>query len=124
MKDQEAAAARWAVEGLPGATLSGDLVMADGAYLRPDRLGSGTLLPQTPPVPRGGVIKVFLDHGASSWHQEVFYAVAKKLEREFRASHNSALEFLVEEQNFRDTAALWTKHAKDIKWSTLRKCFG
>ena len=73
---------RSAAAGLVETQLAPDLVMGGKAHLRLDRFRA--LLPQdTPPLPRngrGGALRIFIDHGRVSWHQEVFYAVAKNLE--------------------------------------------
>jgi len=113
--------ARWeatAAEGLVETQVLEELVMTDKARLRKGRFE--TLVPSSPPVPRDGTIRLFLDHGGVSWHQEVFYAVAKNMERAYRKTHNSKVEFILEEQNFRTSYARWEKHVTDLTWSTLR----
>ena len=77
--------------------------------------------PPSSNLPRNGTITVFLDHGGVTWHSEVFYAVAKMLERRYRASHHSKVSFLVEAHFARRTGLLqfWTRHATDLTWRVL-----
>ena len=104
-----------------------------GSLVKPDDVVSGEanissritklLLPSLPPLPQQGVITVFLDHGGVVWHAEVFYAVAKMLERKYWASHKSRTKFLIEGHFAKKSglAVFWDRFVKDLDYRILPK---